>query len=146
MKNLFYVLAIGVICFIISKYMFCICIIHGDSMNPTYLDKQIVLENKMSDDFKTNDVVVIKKNSKKLIKRVIGCPYDKLVIREGYIYVNDVKYNDLYIEDSGILKEEVILENNEYFVMGDNVNNSIDSRFSEIGIIKKDEIRGKVIR
>ena len=40
----------------------------------------------------------------------------------------------------------VVFGKDEYFVLGDNIDNSIDSRFSEIGIIKKEEIKGKIIR
>lgn len=146
MKSIKYILIIGIICFIISKFLVSICIIHGNSMSPTYKDKSIVLESKIITNIKRNDVVVIKKNNLKIVKRIIGIPNDKMVVKNGYIYINEIKYNNLYISDPGILINEVILGKDEYFVLGDNIDNSIDSRFSEIGIIKKEEIKGKIIR
>lgn len=146
MKSIKYILIIGIVCFIISKFFVSFCIVHGSSMSPTYKDKSIVLESKIITNIKRNDVVVIKKNNLKIIKRIIGIQNDKIVVKDGYIYINDIKYNNLYINDPGILINEVILEKDEYFVLGDNIDNSIDSRFSEIGIIKKEEIKGKIIK
>ena len=146
MKSIKYILIIGIACFIISKFFVSFCIVHGSSMSPTYKDKSIVLESKIITNIKRNDVVVIKKNNLKIVKRIIGIPNDKIVVKDGYIYINEIKYNNLYINDPGILINEVILGKEEYFVLGDNIDNSIDSRFSEIGIIKKEEIKGKIIR
>ena len=146
MKSIKYILIIGIVCFIISKFFVSFCIVHGSSMSPTYKDKSIVLESKIITNIKRDDVVVIKKNNLKIVKRIIGIPNDKMIVKDGYIYVNEIKYSNLYINDPGILINEVILGKDEYFVLGDNIDNSIDSRFSEIGIIKKEEIKGKIIR
>lgn len=146
MKSIKYILIIGIVCFIISKFFVSFCIVHGSSMSPTYKDKSIVLESKIITNIKRDDVVVIKKNNLKIVKRIIGIPNDKMIVKTGYIYINEIKYNNLYINDPGILINEVILEKDEYFVLGDNIDNSIDSRFSEIGIIKKEEIKGKIIK
>jgi len=145
MKNLFRIIIIGIICFIISNYFISICVIHGNSMYPTYKDKDIVLENKFNKNYINGDIVVIKKDNLKIIKRIVGCPLDKLNIKDGYLYVNDVKYDELFIEEVGTLKENIVLKKDEYFVLGDNRNQSIDSRYEEIGIIKKKEIVGKII-
>ena len=146
MKSIKYILIIGIACFIISKFFVSFCIVHGSSMSPTYKDKSIVLESKIITNINRNDIVVIKKNNLKIVKRIIGIPNDKIVVKDGYIYINEIKYNNLYINDPGILINEVILGKDEYFVLGDNIDNSIDSRFSEIGIIKKEEIKGKIIK
>lgn len=146
MKSIKYILIIGIVCFIISKFFVSFCIVHGSSMSPTYKDKSIVLESKIITNIKRDDVVVIKKNNLKIVKRIIGIPNDKMIVKAGYIYINEIKYNNLYINDPGILINEVILGKDEYFVLGDNIDNSIDSRFSEIGIIKKEEIKGKIIK
>lgn len=145
MRNLFKVVIIGIICFIVSKYVISFCIIHGDSMYPTYEDKDIVLENKLDKKYVNGDIVVVKKNNLKIVKRIVGCPFDKLNIENGYLYVNDIKYDDLFIGELGLLKDEITLKKDEYFVLGDNRNQSIDSRFEEIGIIKRKEIIGKII-
>lgn len=146
MKSIKYILIIGIVCFVISKFFVSICVVHGSSMSPTYKDKSIVLESKIITNINRNDIVVIKKNNLKIVKRIIGIPNDKIVVKDGYIYINKKKYNDLYINDPGLLINEVILGKEEYFLLGDNIDNSIDSRFSEIGIIKKEEIKGKIIR
>jgi signal peptidase I len=71
-----------------------------------------------------------------------------VLIREGKLYIND-ELSDYYdgaelIVTPGLASEEVILEENEYFVIGDNYNNSEDSRSETVGIINKKDILGKV--
>lgn len=145
MKFLFKIIIIGIISFIISNYLISICVVHGNSMYPTYEDKDIVIEDKITRNYTRGDIVVIKKNNLKIIKRIVGCPFDNLSIKDGYLYVNNIKYDDLLIEEIGILKDNITLKKDEYFVLGDNRNESIDSRYEEIGIIKKKEIIGKII-
>ena len=113
-------------------------------MLPTLKNGNIVCIKKYNLDLKQNDIIVINKNGKTIIKRLIGLPNDKIKI-ENYVYVNGEKNDNLYIEDCGNIHHEIILEKNEYFVLGDNRQNSIDSRFNEIGIINEDEIIGKLI-
>lgn len=145
-KYILTILLIGVICFIISNYFVSFCVINGDSMLPTYENGQILIENKIVRNYKSGDIVVIKKNNLKIIKRVIGCPGDYVLIKEGYIYINNEKYDNLFIENPGILSKEIKLKSNEFIVLGDNRKKSIDSRFDEIGIILKKEIIGKIIK
>lgn len=145
MKNVLKIIIIGIICFLVSKYIFSLCVVHGNSMSPTLKDKQIVFEIKIVNKINYNDIVVIKKGNLKIIKRVVGKPKDKLIMKDNYLYVNDKKYNDIFINDAGNLKNSLILNDNEYFVLGDNINNSIDSRDNKIGVIKINEIKGKII-
>lgn len=115
-------------------------------MYPTLSDKDLILIKKYKISVNRNDIVVIKKNDKIIIKRVLGVPGDKLLIKEGYLYINNKKYDNAFIEYSGLLKKELILGIDEYFVLGDNKNQSIDSRYEEIGIIYKNEFIGTKIR
>lgn len=108
-------------------------------MYPTLLNKTLILIRKYHISIEKNDIAVIQKNNKIIIKRVIGIPGDKLQIKEGYLYVNEKKYDDYYIKYSGILEKEITLGIDEYFMLGDNRNQSIDSR---IGIIYKNEFVG----
>lgn len=127
----------------------------GPSMNPTLKDGQIVLVNKLDykfHDIKRYDIVVYSKIDSDAyydIKRVIALPGENIKISSGRIYINDEQLKDcpitLEIINSGIATEGITLGKNEYFVLGDNVNNSEDSRFTNIGIISKTEIKGKAV-
>ncbi len=107
------------------------------------------------------------------VKRIIGLPGDVIEIKDGIVYVNREPFpeklevepvenalmaeqeiivgeeeyvEDLepaYIDDAGIAKEAITLGEDEYFVLGDNRNNSEDSRYASIGNVKKDHITGK---
>ena len=83
------------------------------------------------------------------IKRVIGLPEEKVRISNGDIYINGERRSDvpfeMAIQISGVAEDEITLGEDEYFVMGDNVNNSEDSRYTNVGNISKTEITGKVV-
>lgn len=82
------------------------------------------------------------------IKRVIGLPGETVSIRDGKVYINDTALTDMpsddYIFTAGVTENDLVLGEDEYFLMGDNVNNSQDSRFVNIGSVRKSEILGEV--
>ena len=83
------------------------------------------------------------------IKRVIGRPGETVRIdKDGHIYVNDELLEENYgkevIEDPGIAEDGITLGKDEYFVLGDNRNNSSDSRDPDVGAVSKSQIKGKV--
>lgn len=114
-------------------------------MFPTLKSGNIVCMKKYNLYLKHNDIVVVRKDNKTIIKRLVGLPNDKIEIND-YLYINGQKNDDLYIKDCGNIGNGICLKDNEYFVLGDNRQNSIDSRFDEIGIISRDEIIGKIIK
>ncbi len=127
----------------------------GQSMNPTIAGGDTVLLNELSYKIKgpgRGDVIAFKPNgsnsSHSYIKRVIGLPGETIQIREGRIYINDNLYlekNDYQaMTDAGLAKDKITLENSEYFVLGDNRNNSQDSRYADVGNVKLTDIEGKV--
>lgn len=113
-------------------------------MYPFLKNGQVVLMKKYNLNLKQNDIVVIKKNNKIIVKRLVGLPND-LVKLDNYVFVNGNKFDDEVIDTYGDMPKEVKLRNNEYYVLGDNRNHSIDSRFSEIGLINRKEIIGKIV-
>ena len=82
------------------------------------------------------------------IKRVIGLPGERIEIRDGLIYIDGEEYEeegDLpQITNPGLAEDGVTLGNDEYFVLGDNRNNSEDSRYVDIGVIESSRIEGKL--
>lgn len=102
---------------------------------------------------KRNDVIVYKQSNKEHsyfeIKRVIGLPGETVKIKNGIIYINDEAIKEKVKTDitnnSGLAEEGVKLDDNEYFVLGDNRNDSEDSRFASIGNVLKNEILGKAV-
>ncbi len=126
----------------------------GASMEPCLYNGQSVLINKISYTFgspKRGDVIVFlpngNENSHYYIKRVIGMPGETVTITEGRILLDGYLYEetDTYdtIEDGGIAERGITLGEEEYFVLGDNRNNSEDSRSANIGVVKEDTISGK---
>lgn len=123
----------------------------GVSMEDAIAHNQKVLVNRTSYLLfspKVNDVIVFEQgnNAHLYIKRVIAKPGDTVHIIDGVLYVNDARVKDDFdkIADPGIAEEKIVLGEDEFFVLGDNRNNSEDSRSESIGTIDRSEIIGKV--
>ncbi len=126
--------------------------VEGSSMEPELSSgDQLVVEkiSYLTGKPQRYDVIVFQYNeTTNYIKRVIGLPGETVRIdEEGKIYINDCAVFDEYgsgvIEDAGIAQNNVKLGAEEYFVLGDNRNASKDSRSSEVGMVKEDQIIGK---
>jgi len=125
----------------------------GVSMKPTLNNGQKVLINRVVYNVfppKRGDVVVFQlhavQESNYYIKRIIGVPGDTIQIIDGRIYINNDMYMDGFdkMADPGIAVDPIVLGEKEFFVLGDNRNNSEDSRNSDIGLVNQDMITGKV--
>lgn len=126
----------------------------GSSMEETLYDGDSIIINKFSYRFtepERFDVIVFKQTGKEHgyynIKRIIGLPGETLQFKDDNIYIDGVIVEEEIsvkpMINYGIASEEITLEDNEYFVLGDNRNNSEDSRFASIGYIRREEIIGK---
>ncbi|MBR3601282.1 MAG: signal peptidase I [Lachnospiraceae bacterium] len=124
----------------------------GVSMEKTLYSGQQVLVNRFSYLFfgpDEGDIIVFTPNGNRnthfYIKRVVAVPGDSVCIKDGKLYVNNtiVDYGYDKIMDAGIAEDAFTLEDDEYFVMGDNCNNSEDSRSGNIGPVSREMIEGR---
>lgn len=153
-----YILAIVAVCWLILTYVGQRTEVSGDSMNDTLHNGDSLWIDKLSYHFKDPerfDIVVFpyeEEDDTYYIKRIIGLPGETVYIDEdGVIYINDEPLEEDYgkevIEENhrGLAAEPVTLGDDEYFVMGDNRNNSRDSRLSDVGNIHKNKFVGKAV-
>ncbi len=123
-------------------------IVDGESMKPTYNDGDITIIDYygLNKTFSNGDIVVINHDAQhtKIIKRIIGSEGDHVIIKNNEVYVNDVLLEEDYILEPMVNKDmDFIVQKDKFFVLGDNRNNSIDSR--TIGLVDISDIVGKVI-
>ncbi len=140
--------------FIIFKFLIFGSTVSGHSMNPTFKDGESVvgIYSNLVKTLDRGDIIAIEVDKDEkfyLIKRIMGLPGETVQIKEGYLYINGEIYSsDPFKEDvmseAGLFAEEVTLKENEYFVLGDNRNNSRDSRY--YGPIDYKNIIGKIIK
>lgn len=127
--------------------------VSGSSMETTLSDGDQLIVDKITyrfSDPKRYDIVVFPYRYEKntyYIKRIIGLPGETVQIVNGCVYINGQPLNEHYgnevIEDPGIAGDPVTLGVDEYFVLGDNRNNSQDSRAVNVGVIRRDELLGR---
>ncbi len=124
----------------------------GISMEPTLENGQKIYINRFAYTLSTpkaGDVIVFlpngNQNSHYYVKRVIATPSDKIQIIDGVCFVNGVEspYVNTKILEPGIAENEIVLGTGEYFCIGDNPNNSEDSRSPNIGPVNAEDIIGK---
>lgn len=150
-------LAIIVLCInIIPRYVVQRTIVDGKSMLNTLKDKENVLVEKVSYHFhdpRRFDVVVFfphgKGSSDYFIKRVIGLPGETVQIVGSTIYINGEELKENYGKDpitfQGLAAEPIVLGEDEFFLLGDNRDISKDSRYEEVGAVKRENIAGRAI-
>ena len=130
--------------------------VNGASMEPTLSDEDNLIVDKITYRFhdpERFDIIVFPYKFKEktyFIKRIIGLPGETVQIdAEGNIYIDGEILNESYgreviqTDHIGLAGEPITLGEDEYFVLGDNRNNSTDSRVAQVGNIKRDDIIGR---
>lgn len=159
LKLILELVLIFIITFVTFHYVLLPVTISGDSMYPTLKDNEISLMDawhKNKDDIKRFDIVVVYSDylDKLIIKRVIGLPGEKIVYKDDKLYINDQYYKEEFLNEkyiNEIKKEkgltnftddfEIVLDDDELFVLGDNRVVSLDSR--ALGPILYDDIKAR---
>lgn len=114
--------------------------VDGNSMNDTLYPNDLMLLFKVGN-IERYDIIVANHDNKKLIKRVIGMPNDKIKCVSGILYINNEEDTSGYGYGENIDFPEYTLKDDEYFLIGDNRSDSFDSRY--FGPVKKEDIVGK---
>lgn len=150
-----YILAVVVISFCIVTFVGQRTVVDGDSMNDTLQDKDNLIVDKLSyrfTDVDRFDIVVFKYHEDPktyFIKRVIGLPGETVQIIGDDIYIDgeilEEDFGKEPMESPGRASEAITLGEDEYFVLGDNRNDSRDSRDPSVGNVERDSIIGRAL-
>lgn len=155
-----YIITIGVILFVFT-FIIAIQPIAGNSMAPTLEDSELSLVLRFSyyiSKPKRNEVVVLRKDKKSYVKRVVGLPGETIKYLNGKLYVNGEPYKETFLGEDIVTsnflftdicpKEDCpdgVIPEGKYLVLGDNRPESMDSRDKTFGLVDKSELKGKVI-
>ncbi len=150
-----YILLVLLLTGIVKTFVFQRAIVDGDSMMNTLRNGDNLIVSKLdsfSGKYKRFDIVVFPYGNSHdvyYIKRIIGMPGETVKIENGSIYIDDIMLIEHFgketINDGGRASNSLVLGTDEYFVLGDNRNASLDSRTSQVGNVKKKDIIGKVV-
>lgn len=140
--------------------------VHGQSMEPSFYDSELLLTNKIvqllgdtrlsniAGDYKRGDVVIFKHtlSNEDFIKRIVAVGGDTIMVKDGGVYVNSIKLNETYLpsgrrtEAGNFLQEGVPqrVPEDSYAALGDNRGNSTDSRSNLVRFVKRTQLKGRV--
>lgn len=132
-------------------------LVRGDSMLPTLHENDYLIINKIGykvGEPKNGDVIVFKSDleqndgtNKDLVKRIIGIEGDRVTIKDGQVYVNDKLLNEPYLSQGMDTKGDIdlVIPQGKLFVLGDNREVSLDSRYEQVGLVDISDVEGKVL-
>lgn len=155
-----------IITFLIIVFVFTFIVsiqpIAGNSMSPTLSDGNITIVSKLTyklSKIKRNDVVVIKtKDDERYVKRIIGLPGENVSHLNGLLFINNDAYSESFLDEDVITSNFLLVDicpmslcpngvipEDYYLVLGDNREDSFDSRDPDMGLVSIKEIQGKVV-
>jgi len=147
-------IALTVLVLFIVIYVVALQQVVGPSMEPNYKNQDILILNKLQYRLfkpKRFQVVAAEDPSGLVIKRIIGLPGEEVDFRNGILYINNQQVEENFEKqgntedfDLSILEKSIIPEG-YYLLVGDNRENSTDSRDKRVGLIHKNEFIGKVM-
>lgn len=150
-RKFIYIFAVIAAAWFVSAKWYQVSLIHGTSMSPAYYELQFVLIDRRTDLYTCGDVVAFQCEGLDavLIKRVVACPGDQVIIKDGTLYVNGsvslIFPQEGIFEYSGLAADNIYLGEDQYFMVGDNLKESKDSRYVEVGVVNGEDILGKII-
>lgn len=149
---LFYIVLVFGVSFLLTTYVGQRTRVNGESMYPTLHDDDNLIVDKVSyrfSDPRRYDIIVFPYRYKDMyfIKRIIGLPGETVQILDGYVYIDGKKLDEHFwdekIQNAALASDPIALGDDEYFVLGDNRNASEDSRFPDVGNVRRKEIIGR---
>lgn len=136
--------------FLLTRVFFGIAVVEGSSMNPNYMDSDLVLFTRVHGTLDRGGVVLVRPDDDRvLIKRVVGLPGEEVYIdqRTGAVMIDGEELEEAYIQGStrrsSIEEYPITLGEDEYFVLGDNREKSMDSR--DYGPVSSGQIKGEIL-
>jgi signal peptidase I len=154
-ETIIFIAAVFILYFIVHSFVFEVAVIDGNSMVPTLLNKEKVVVTKLGYIFgepNYRDIIAFpypSDKSRKFVKRVIGKSGDVIDVNENGVFINGERLDDDFAEEPGdatvgSLRFPLTVPEGGYFVLGDNRGVSKDSRYEDVGIIRRDSIIGRV--
>ncbi|KGX87308.1 signal peptidase I [Pontibacillus litoralis] len=141
-RNILILLTVIAIGYVLYNYE--VVKVEGESMAPAMASGDYAIAQKSSENrqYHFNDIIVFEHDGKTLIKRVIATAGQEVEISDNKVYIDNVEFVGGECGDP-CKNESYVLEDNEYFVMGDNITISTDSRY--FGPIRKKNIRFEIV-
>ena len=157
--TLAYIIVI-ILTMLVFIYVFSFQQVIGNSMSPLLNDGDVAFLSKITyriSKVKRNDVIALKTNDGKVyVKRVIGLPGESISYMDNILYINNEPFTEEFLGEevntNNFMFEDIcskedcpngVIPDNMYLVLGDNREDSLDSRDSSLGLVPKDNIIGK---
>lgn len=151
-----YALILIFVLYLVPHFMIQRTLIDGSSMENTFQNGDQILVEKVTKyimEYDRFDIIVFEPKYKaaegQYIKRIIGLPGETVQIIDGQIYINGEVLTEQFGKDpiisAGIAEDPITLGAKEYFVLGDNREVSLDSRYEVVGMVSHSQIEGKVL-